>query len=290
MDREIIQIVVHSIVEMLNIQTEIMNDIETRIHNQQLLNSGTTIHFGSILPIYAYGERRFTDEDTSKTASIYGFEDGRFIKVPCDKFEEHQILEEELKHYVHREDRQFNSHLIGDDTNALRMAMMLMDEEETIETLKDIYDKIHAIFVMGLRHDWETILRYEPSLKERYDRKRPKNYISERLFGKFNKEYERFVQRVKIKSIDRIPENTNKNTFDYIQVEVLLSGTLPQETLRYLCKKYGRAIGRHVLMVIGESPRFQKFGVPVNILKIEKATLVARESMLYITIEIKGRQ
>lgn len=275
--------------EILNIQIGIMNDIETRIHNKRLLNSGTTIHFGSLLPIYAYGERRFTDGDTSKTASIYGFEDGRFIKVSSDKFAEHGVLEEELKLYVYKDDQQFNPHLIGDDTYALRMAMILMDEGEPIETLRDIYNKIHAIFVMGLRHDWETILRYEPSLKERYDRKRPRKYVSERLFGKFNEEYERFVQRVKIKSIDRIPENANKNTFDYIQVEVLLSGTLPRETQRYLCKKYARAIGRHVVMVIGESTRFQKFGVPTNILKIEKATL-GKDSTLYITMGVKERQ
>lgn len=253
------------------------------------MNDTTTIHFGSLLPIYTYGEKGIGSRKISSVASIYGFEDGKFIRVPRNEFEEHGILEEELKAYIHREDQLFNPHLIGDDAYALRMAMILMDEGEPIETLRDIYEKIHRHFAMGLRHDWTTILRYEPSLKERHDKKRPKKYISERVFGKYNEEYERLVHRVKIKAIDRMPENPNKNTFDYIQVEVLLSGTLPQEKLRYLCKKHAKAIGRHVVMVIEESPRFQKFDVPVNILKIEKATL-GQDSTLYITMGIKERQ
>ena len=198
-------------------------------------------------------------------------------------------MEEEVWKYTYKGDLQFNSHLIGNDTQSLRMAMVLMDEGESIETLKSIYDHIHVPLSDVNRHDWTTIIRYAPSLKERYERKRPNRKISEKIFGKIDEEYERLVQRVRIKSIDRIPENYNKRTFDYIQVEVLLSGILPHETKKLLCKRYIRAIGRHVLMVLEENPRFQKFSVPVNILKIEKATL-GLDSTLYITLGLKDQK
>lgn len=199
------------------------------------------------------------------------------------------MSDKEVSKYAYKENLQFNEHLIGSDVQALRMAMVLMGEGEPIETLKELYNKIHLYFVMGLPRTWESILKYLPSLRERYERSHPQKKISERLFGKENEEYERFVQSVRIKSIDRIPENTNKNTFDYIHVEVRLSGTIPQETRLYLCKKYARVIGQHVLIVIEESPRFQKFGVPSNILKLEKATL-GRDATLYMTMGIKERQ
>ena len=268
---------------------ELHKKIEICIENQKFLCSGQTLYFGSVLPVYAYAEKSraaMMKSTVCGIATIYGFEENQFKKIPHTCFTQHGIEEEEVAKFTYNGDIQFNSHLIGDDSQALRMAMTLMDEGESIETLKAIYDLIHAPISEGFGSNWETIITYAPALKSRYEKKHSNRFISEKIFGEVNDEYEQLVQRIRIKSFDRIPENSNKNSFDYIQIEVLLSGTIPHETKKFLCRKYLRAIGRHVLMVLEESRRFQRFSVPVNILKAEKATL-GLDSTLYITLGIK---
>lgn len=273
---------------------EIRKRLSERVWQQKMLMEHKakreTLYFGSILPIYSY-EKHSKQGDGRlhwEPANIYGFSNDKWVKVLPDDFEKYGVTEEDVSQYLGKE-TQLNDHLLGDDTYALRMAMVLMDEGESFDTLKDIYDKIHAVFAMGYDHTWESIIKHFPSLKERFEKKRPeRKKISERLFGEYNEEYERLVQSVKIKSIERIPENFNKNTFDYIQVEVRLSVLLPMETKKTLCKKYIKSIGKHVLTVLSESSKFLKFGVPTNILKVEKATL-GRDATLYITLGVKEK-
>lgn len=248
-----------------------------------------TIYFGKVLPIFVHPRNTFERESAvdSRTGGIYGFVDGRFLRIKRSKFQEFGVKEEELIRYVDRDYRQFNKHLIGSDVLALRYAMTLMCDGEPLETLQSFYDKIHNAFEFGCKHDWESIIRFCPSLKERCEERKPeRRKISERLFGRYNKEYERFVQKVSVKSIDRVPENTNKITFDYIHVEVSLPFLLSLEEKRAMCEKYIRAIRLHILIVLEENTRFQRFSVPTNILQIEKAT-IGMDSILYITLGIK---
>lgn len=251
---------------------------------------GEEIRFGAVLPIYAYTKRGLDPTQSRiSAASVYGFEDGKFLKVPRTKFADHEINEIELERYMGIGDRVFNSHLIGEDTAAIRMATALMEEGETIEVLRTIYERVHAALGHGYRN-WDSIVRFDPSLKKRYEKKRPeRRKISERLFGRYVEEYERLVQSIRVKAIERVPENRNISTFDYIQVEVRLSSILPVETRRALCKKYIRAIGQHVLITLGGNPRFKKYSVPTSILKVEKATL-GRDATLYVTLGVKNKR
>lgn len=280
--------------EEKNLLTEqdIRDRLRRRLRVQKTLqNNSEPLYFGSILPIYSYGKNgRLEDGRLAHGASsIYGFDNNKWVKVDVSDIEKYGVKREDIVDYLDRENYQLNEQLLGDDVYALRMAMVLMDEGESFETLKDIYDKIHAVFLMGYDHTWDAIIQNFPSLQRRFEKKRPeRKKISERLFGKYNEEYERFVLSVKIKSIDRIPENLNKNTFDYIQIEVGLSMLLPMETKKALCKKYIKAIGKHVLIVLSENVRFQKFGIPTNILKVERAT-IGMDSILYMTLGVKEK-
>lgn len=244
-------------------------------------NRREPLYFGDFLPIYVNARNGF-GKNGKGASTVYGFENGRWTKVPAEKFADQEVIQA-----IDLWDAQLNVYLIGDDVVALRYAMVLMYKGDPVESLKEIYDLIHTAFSEGTEHKWETIVKKYPVLKERFEKNHPdRQKISKRLFGYVNDEYEQFVQNVRIASIDRVPENRNKNTFDYIQVEVRLSGIIQREGRKILCKKYKKEIGRHILIVLSESPKFLKYSVPVNILKVEKATL-GMDATLYVTLGVK---
>lgn len=245
---------------------------------------GRTLFFGTFLPIYVNGRLGHNKDGSLSvgSSSVYGFENGKWEKAAADRFESYEVMQ-----VLDREDCQLNAHLIGSDTEALRFAMVLMHKGEPIDKLKEIYDLIHAEFANGMLHQWEPIIEKIPSLKDRFERNRPERQkISKRLFGTVNPEYERLVQNIRIKSIDRIPENQNKNTFDFIHVEIRLSATMSKEERMFLCKKYKKAIGKHILIALSENSKFRRFSVPINILRIERAT-IGMDATLYVTLGIK---
>lgn len=75
----------------------------------------------------------------------------------------------------------------------------------------------------------------------------------------------------------RSPENQNKKTFDYIHVPIGISGC--NDKMDFVKKSYKRIANETIKMLSGNR-RFTKFGVPVNVLKVEKAVLTCQGELL----------
>ena len=75
----------------------------------------------------------------------------------------------------------------------------------------------------------------------------------------------------------RSPENPNKKTFDYIHVPIGISGC--KDKLDFVKNNY-KGIANEAIKMLSESKRFTKYGVPVNVLKVEKAVLTHQGELL----------
>lgn len=95
---------------------------------------------------------------------------------------------------------------------------------------------------------------------------------------------DRFIGRISPFIFDRVPENTNKNTFDFIRCDVSIMGV---ENHHEFCQKNYKKIVKKVLTKLEQTKRFQRYGVPVNILKLSKAT-VLKDGDLALLFEIKS--
>lgn len=85
--------------------------------------------------------------------------------------------------------------------------------------------------------------------------------------------------------------NENSNTFDFIRVECVISGLLGKkdykERLDYV-RSHVEEYNKFVIDKIANSKSFQKFGIPVNHLKVAKCTLdYQRDQLLVYQLELK---
>ena len=94
----------------------------------------------------------------------------------------------------------------------------------------------------------------------------------------------RFVARIGSPTIEREPENKNPKTFDFVRIEVFLSD-MQLDTLQEVKNHYNE-IMEMVIRKIERSRSFTRYGVPVNCLKVAKATLT-RQKVLEIVFELK---
>ncbi len=94
------------------------------------------------------------------------------------------------------------------------------------------------------------------------------------------------LRRVTFKKNDivfvRMPENPKKHTFDYIHMAIGLSGSDSKE---FVHENY-REIVKRAVKFLSETKKFTKFGVPVNVLKVEKAVLT-KQGELLLTFGLK---
>lgn len=99
---------------------------------------------------------------------------------------------------------------------------------------------------------------------------------------------ERLVTRVGPVSYERVPENQNPKTFDRVRVQANLSHTFyaTWEELRQGVKRHRKEIDNLVIETIRNDPKFQKFGVPVNVLRLSNLIL-ARSYFLEYIFELK---
>ena len=99
---------------------------------------------------------------------------------------------------------------------------------------------------------------------------------------------ERLCTKIEKPSIERTPENTNKNSFDRIRVVVCLNATMHSSVKDLLrCIRENRdQIDELVLRRIEESKAFQKFEVPINILKLSSLQFAGDYTLEYI-FEVK---
>lgn len=95
---------------------------------------------------------------------------------------------------------------------------------------------------------------------------------------------DKLVQHIDPPIYERVPENNNEATFDYIRVIV----GLPRfqfnswKTLQNNVKKYRQKIYQQVIQKIKNDPRFKKYGVPITSIKLSNAILLKNFSIEFI--------
>lgn len=107
---------------------------------------------------------------------------------------------------------------------------------------------------------------------------------------KINSPVDQLVQSIATPIYERVPENMNKATFDYIRITV----GLPRyqfdswEKLQDEVEKYQQEIYQRVILTVKNDRQFKRYGVPINFLKLSDVTLLHDFSMEFI-FELKGQ-
>lgn len=112
-------------------------------------------------------------------------------------------------------------------------------------------------------------------------------YISEAKFERHElpKGLDRFITKIQGPYIEREFGNTSTNTFDFVYVDVCIIQNWETDRKSYI-KANMPEIKRRVIQKIEGSKRFQRYGIPVNFLKITSITLT-RDDMLHFIFELK---
>lgn len=95
---------------------------------------------------------------------------------------------------------------------------------------------------------------------------------------------ELLVTRVLPASYERVPENQNPKTFDFIRVQANLSHTFyaTWEELRQGVEQHRQEIDNLIVETIKNDIEFLKFGVPINVLKLSNRILSQQYFLEYI--------
>lgn len=96
---------------------------------------------------------------------------------------------------------------------------------------------------------------------------------------------ERFITKIEKPQFVRSPGNNKKETFDYIYIDVNIISHWEEDRLKYI-QKHRKEIDEMVIDSLERSKEFQKFGIPVNFLKVSRITL-RRDSVLEFVLELK---
>ena len=118
-------------------------------------------------------------------------------------------------------------------------------------------------------------LRVEPS--KPYTERKPVTYT----------EIERFVQKITNPHIERDIDNTNSKSFDFISVDVMLGGIYGDfRATAEKVREYQKEIDKMVCDKIENSPRFTKYGIPVNCLALT-SKVICRDFSIHYIFELK---
>lgn len=96
---------------------------------------------------------------------------------------------------------------------------------------------------------------------------------------------DRFITKIDAPSIERETGNKNTNTFDFIYVDVCIVKSWESDKKQYI-KTNMPEIKKRVLEKIESSKKFQKYGVPINFLRVTSITLT-RDDVLHFIFELK---
>ncbi len=100
-------------------------------------------------------------------------------------------------------------------------------------------------------------------------------------------EIDRFITRIDNPNFVCVPENPNKNTtFDFIHMYVGIVSEWDVDRVEYIKQNIGE-IDKKVINKLKKNSSFLKYGVPVNVLKLSKRTIVLRRSELHYVFELK---
>ena len=97
--------------------------------------------------------------------------------------------------------------------------------------------------------------------------------------------FERFITKIDKPVFERATDNLQKETFDFIRVDVSIVTTWHEDRMKYI-QKNQHEITKRVIERIQDSKRFQAMGVPINFWKISSITLT-RDSILEYLFELK---
>lgn len=98
---------------------------------------------------------------------------------------------------------------------------------------------------------------------------------------------DRFITRIERPRFERVPENTNKNTFDFIYIDVNIVSTWEEDRKQYIKNNMDK-IYKRITQKLESSKTFNKYGVTTNFLKIARVTL-KNDSVLQFVLELKIR-
>lgn len=98
---------------------------------------------------------------------------------------------------------------------------------------------------------------------------------------------ERFITRIETPRFERVPENTNKDTFDFIYIDINIVTTWEEDRIQYI-KNNMKKIYKKVIEKLENCKAFNKYGVPTNFLKIARVDL-KNNSILQFVLELKIR-
>lgn len=94
-----------------------------------------------------------------------------------------------------------------------------------------------------------------------------------------------FITKIEKPVFYREPSNKKTNTFDFIYIDVNIIQEWSEDRLTYI-QKHRKAIFKRVLEQLEKNKSFQKFGLPINFLKVSRITL-RRDSVLEFVLELK---
>ena len=94
-----------------------------------------------------------------------------------------------------------------------------------------------------------------------------------------------FITKIEKPVFYREPSNKKPNTFDFIYIDVNIIQEWSEDRLTYI-QKHKKQIFKMLLEQLEKNKSFQKFGVPINFLKVSRITL-RRDSVLEFVLELK---
>ena len=118
--------------------------------------------------------------------------------------------------------------------------------------------------------------------------------ISQRILRSTNisEEVRNFVYKIDKPTYERTPENSNKNTFDFIRTFVSIPSKESRPDRFEFVKAHKREIAFLVLERIKEDKSFQKYNIPTNFLKVENFVITMTSEIMILfglkDIEKKG--
>lgn len=95
---------------------------------------------------------------------------------------------------------------------------------------------------------------------------------------------DRFVTRIEKPVFERDPENKKKNVFDFIRVTVCIVQDWEEDKVVYF-KKHKDEIFKMVVEKLEANKKFQRFGIPVNFLKV--SATIRRDCTVEFIFEMK---
>lgn len=98
---------------------------------------------------------------------------------------------------------------------------------------------------------------------------------------------DRFVTKIGSPSFQRFPENQNPKTFDLIYIELCLISENSWDNWRDYFNANKKLIISLALKRIANNKQFKKYGIPINFLKISRATL-RKDCTLELVFELKN--